>query len=156
MKPLAILLPLSAILLNFPAHAEGDLSRANPTEIVIEMGTTASGEKMYFKPNHIDLETGKAYKIVLKNVDEQKHEFAGHEFIEKVFTRKIEIATPSGDLVAEIKGNIREIEVGPKWQAEWFIVPVQTGESANSTPCLIPAPNISSPPLTPESKSPRH
>lgn len=102
------------------------MSRADPQEIVIEMGT--SGDKMYFKPDHLDLETGKAYKIVLKNVDEIKHEFAGHEFIEKLFTRKIEIADPSGGLVAEIKGNIREIEVGPKREVEWFIVPIQTGE----------------------------
>lgn len=137
MKPLAILLPLSAVLIGLPAYAEGDLSRANPQEIVIEMGTTPSGERMYFKPDHLDLETGKAYKIVLKNVDETKHEFAGHEFIEKIFTRKVEIAEPSGNLVAEIKGSIREVEVGPKWEAEWFIVPVQTGENLEMV-CEIP------------------
>jgi uncharacterized cupredoxin-like copper-binding protein len=47
----------------------------------------------------------------------------------KVFTRKLEIATESGDLVAEIKvGDVHEIEVGPGQQVEWFIVPIQTGE----------------------------
>ncbi len=91
------------------------------------MGT--SGDKMYFKPDHLDLETGKAYKIVLRNVDEAKHEFAGHELIEKLFTRKVEIADASGGLVAEIKGNVREVEVGPKREVEWFIVPIQTGEN---------------------------
>ena len=127
MRTMPFLLSMAAFLFASGAQAAGDLSRANPQEIVIEMGT--SGDKMYFKPNHLDLETGKAYKIVLRNVDEAKHEFAGHELIEKLFTRKIEIADASGDLVAEIKGNVREIEVGPKREVEWFIVPIQTGEN---------------------------
>ena len=135
MKALPILFATTALLFASGAQAAGDLSRADPQEIVIEMGT--SGDKMYFKPNHLELETGKAYKIVLKNVDATKHEFAGHEFIEKLFTRKIEIADPSGGLIAEIKGNIREIEVGPKREVEWFIVPIQTGENIEMA-CELP------------------
>ena len=127
MKKLPFLLSTLALLFASGAQAAGDLSRADPKEIVIEMGT--SGDKMYFKPNHLDLETGKAYKIVLRNVDEAKHEFAGHELIEKLFTRKVEIADASGHFVAEIKGNVREIEVGAKQEVEWFIVPIQTGDN---------------------------
>jgi uncharacterized cupredoxin-like copper-binding protein len=127
MKTLAILMSTAALLVASSAYAAGDLSRADPQEIIIEMGT--SGDKMYFKPDHLDLETGKAYKIVLRNVDEAKHEFAGHELMEKLFTRKVEISDASGNLVAEIKGNIREIEVGPMREVEWFIVPIQTGEN---------------------------
>lgn len=130
MKILPIVLSISALAFASSALAEGDLSRASPTEIVIEMGSSGDAAKsMYFKPDHLDLETGKAYKIVLKNVDEIKHEFAGREFIDKVFTRKVEITTASGDLVAEIKGAVAEIEVGPGQTVEWFIVPVQTGEN---------------------------
>jgi uncharacterized cupredoxin-like copper-binding protein len=127
MKTLAILMSTAALLVASSAYAAGDLSRADPQEIIIEMGT--SGDKMYFKPDHLDLETGKAYKIVLRNVDDAKHEFAGHELMEKLFTRKVEISDASGNLVAEIKGNIREVEVGPMREVEWFIVPIQTGEN---------------------------
>jgi uncharacterized cupredoxin-like copper-binding protein len=127
MRTLLILLSSALVMVTSSAFAAGDLSRADPKEIVIEMGTSDDG--MYFKPNHLDLETGKAYKIVLRNVDVIKHEFAGHELIEKLFTRKVEIADPSGNLVAEIKGNVREIEVGPNREVEWFIVPIQTGEN---------------------------
>ena len=127
MKTLAILMSTAALLVASSAYAAGDLSRADPQEIIIEMGT--SGDKMYFKPDHLDLETGKAYKILLRNVDDAKHEFAGHELMEKLFTRKVEISDASGNLVAEIKGNIREIEVGPMREVEWFIVPIQTGEN---------------------------
>lgn len=129
MRPLAAVLSASALLFALPASADGDLSRADPVEIVIEMGTAEGAEnRMYFEPSHIELETGKAYKIVLKNVDEIKHEFESHELVEKIFTRKVEITDDAGGLVAEIKGNVREIEVGPGKQAEWYIVPVQTGE----------------------------
>ena len=127
MKTFSILLTGLTIVFVSHAFAAGDLSRADPKEIIIEMGT--SGDKMYFKPDHIDLETGKAYKIVLRNVDQTKHEFAGHELIEKLFTRKVEITDANGDLIAEIKGNVTEIEVGPKREVEWFIVPIQTGEN---------------------------
>lgn len=127
MKKTSLFFAATALLFASGAQAAGDLTRADPKEIVIEMGS--SGDGMYFKPNHLDLETGKAYKIVLRNADEIKHEFAGHELIEKVFTRKVEIEDAAGELVAEIKGNVREVEVGPKQDVEWFIVPVQTGEN---------------------------
>jgi uncharacterized cupredoxin-like copper-binding protein len=52
------------------------------------------------------------------------------------FTRKVEIANGAGELIAEIKGTISEIEVGPGQQVEWFIVPVQTGENLPME-CLI-------------------
>jgi len=137
MRTLPIALLVSALPLASPALAAGDLSRADPIEVVVEMGTSENAEKpMYFKPDHLDLETGKAYKIVLKNTDEIEHEFAGHELFEVVFTRKVEITDESGALVAEIKGGVTEIEVGPGKQVSWFIVPVQTGENLPME-CLI-------------------
>ena len=125
MKILSLLFLLPAFIC--PAYADGDLSRADATEIVIEMGQT-DAKHMYFKPNHIDLVTGKAYKIVLKNMDTIKHEFAAPEFIGKVFTRKVEVLGPDGKMIAEVKGNVSEIEVAGGGVTEWFIVPVQTGK----------------------------
>jgi uncharacterized cupredoxin-like copper-binding protein len=125
MKPLALLFLLPAFI--SPAYADGDLSKADATEIVIEMGQV-DAKHMYFKPDHIDLVTGKAYKIVLKNVDKIKHEFAAPEFIGKVFTRKVEVLGADGKMIAEVKGAIHEVEVAGGGVAEWFIVPVQTGK----------------------------
>lgn len=127
-----------AALLAIPAStvfATGDLSRDNPQEIVIEMGSTSKG--MYFKPNHLDLETGKAYKIVLRNVDNVKHELEATEFAEKIFTRKVEVVGADGKMLAEIKGSVREIEVGPGGEVEWFVVPVQTGKNL-AMECALP------------------
>jgi uncharacterized cupredoxin-like copper-binding protein len=109
------------------AYAAGDLSRHNPQEIVLEMGS--SGSKMYFKPDHLEFETGKAYKLVLKNTDKIKHELASPEMVEKIFTRKIEVVDKNDNMLAEIKGKVTEIEVGPGGTVEWFFVPVQTGKN---------------------------
>jgi uncharacterized cupredoxin-like copper-binding protein len=116
---------ISSLLVAASTYAAGDLSRANPEKIVIEMGT--QGTQMYFKPNHLDLETGKAYKLVLKNVDKVKHELDPGEFGAKIFTRKVEVVH-DGQMLAEIKGSLREIEVGPGGEVEWLVVPVQTGK----------------------------
>ncbi len=116
---------LALFLAPFGAYADGDLSRTNVQTVEMEMGT-ADG-RMYFKPNHLTFKTGQAYKIVLKNVDKVKHELEANEFIDKIYTRKVEIEDHDGKLVAEIKGNVREIEVGPGAEVKWFIVPVQTG-----------------------------
>ena len=107
-------------------YADGDLSRANVQTVVMEMGTKDG--KMYFEPNHLNFKTGQAYKIVLKNVDKIKHEVEANGFVEKIFTRKVEVKDKNGGLVAEIKGAIREIEVGPMQEVEWYVVPIQPGE----------------------------
>lgn len=116
---------LALTLLAGAAFADGDLSRADVQKVVMEMGTDADGH-MFFKPNHFEFETGKAYAWVLTNTDSIKHELAIDEMRERIFTRKVEIETPGGDLVAEIKGNIAEVEVGPGQTVEWYFVPVQT------------------------------
>jgi uncharacterized cupredoxin-like copper-binding protein len=122
-----ILLASLALIATTFVYAEGDLSRANVQTVMMEMGTKDG--KMYFKPNHLNFKTGHAYKIVLKNVDKIKHEVEANEFVDKIFTRKVEVKDKNGGLVAEIKGAIREIEVGPMSEVEWYVVPIQPGKN---------------------------
>ncbi len=134
-RPAVFAATLALIVPGSLAMAKGDLSRANPETIVIEMGT--AGQRMYFKPIGLGLETGQAYKLVLKNVDTVEHKIEMPEFTEKVFTRKVEVKDYDGKMVAEIKGAIREVEVGPGGEVEWYVVPVQTGENL-AMECAIP------------------
>jgi len=110
------------------AHADGDLSRADVTEIAIELGQT-DAKHMYFKPNHIEMQTGKAYKLVLTNTSKIKHEFAAPEMVTRVFTRKVEVIGPGDMMIAEIKGGVVEIELAPGGVAEWFVVPIQPADN---------------------------
>jgi uncharacterized cupredoxin-like copper-binding protein len=136
MKPLTTSLAVLVVSLAGSAFAEGDLSRANVMDVVIEMGSNDDG--MYLKPDHYEFVTGQAYKLILTNVDEIKHELALNEMGERIFTRKVEIADENGDLFAEIKGSIREVEVGAGKTVEWFIVPIQTTDEPVEITCEIP------------------
>ena len=127
MKTKHILGLIAALAVTSSAHALGDLSRANPIEVVMEMGT--ANNKMYFKPDQLTFETGKAYKLVLKNVDKIKHEVSSTGLIERVFTRKVEVLDANKQMIAEIKGNVREIEVAGGGVVEWFFVPIQPGKN---------------------------
>ncbi|MEQ1523402.1 MAG: cupredoxin domain-containing protein [Aestuariivirga sp.] len=127
MKKIPLVLAMSAFVFASTAYADGDLSRADVTVVAIEMGQK-DAKHMFFKPDHIDLQTGKAYKISFKNTDKVKHEFSAPEFIAKVFTRKVEVLGADGKVIAEVKGAISEIEVVGGGVADWYIVPVQTGK----------------------------
>ncbi len=135
MKVNKILLALFVSTITPFAYADGDLSRANVQTVVMEMGSKDG--RMYFKPNQLNFKTGQAFKIVLKNVDKIKHEIEANEFVDKVFTRKVEMKDKNGDLIAEIKGAIREIEVGPMKEVEWYVVPIQPGKNITMV-CAIP------------------
>jgi len=135
MKLFTAALSIFTIFATAPVYAAGDLSRADVTEVRLEMGSNDKG--MYFKPNKFEFETGKAYKLVMVNVDEIKHEVALNELVERIFTRKIETKDENGNLVTEVKGLITEVEIGPGKTVEWFFVPVQTVKNAEIT-CEIP------------------
>lgn len=107
------------LLLPMLAWSAGDLSQQEPIVVRVELGTVAND--LVFRPNAFTFETGKLYKLVLTNPSPQAHYFTGLEFAAAVWTRKVETRA------AEIKGAIREVEVAPKGEVEWFFVPVHTG-----------------------------
>lgn len=107
-----------------PAFPAGDLTRQEPIEMRVQLGTSDGAH--VFEPNSLTFETGKLYKLVLSNPSPNKHYFTSPGFASKVFTRKVEVIH-EGRKLAEIKGIIREIEVFPGGTAEWWFVPVSSG-----------------------------
>jgi uncharacterized cupredoxin-like copper-binding protein len=109
------------------AHAAGDLSRQEPIEVTVELGKPG---QHVFTPSKLRFETGKLYKLVLRNPSTEAHYFSSHAFTQLIFTRKVQVVqTRDGKTVplAEFKGAIREIEVYPGQVAEWWFVPVAAG-----------------------------
>jgi uncharacterized cupredoxin-like copper-binding protein len=109
------------------AEAAGDLSRQMPIEVTIDLGKL--GEHV-FSPNQLKFETGKLYKLILRNPSIDPHYFTSHDFSQRIYTRKVQVTqTQDGKAVplAEFKGAIREIEVYPGQTAEWWFVPVAAG-----------------------------
>lgn len=109
------------------AQSAGDLSRQTPIEVTVELGKPGHHA---FVPNQLKFETGKLYKLILRNPSEDPHYFTSDAFTQMIFTRKVQVTQQrDGKTVtlAEFKGAIREIEVYPGHAAEWWFVPVAAG-----------------------------
>jgi uncharacterized cupredoxin-like copper-binding protein len=110
-----------------PAQATGDLSKQDPVEVTVDLG---QGDKHVFAPNQLRFETGKLYKLVLRNASNAPHYFTSHGFSQMVWTRKVQVTQIRDGkpvTLAEFKGAIREVEVYPGHSAEWWLVPVAAG-----------------------------
>jgi uncharacterized cupredoxin-like copper-binding protein len=122
---------IAAAAVGLAAYAAGDLSRQDPITLTVELGKPGKHE---FVPNVLKFETGKLYKLVLKNESSDPHYFTSHAFSQLVFTRKVQVTQMRDGksvTLAEFKGAIREIEVYPGHSAEWWLVPVATGRASD-------------------------
>jgi uncharacterized cupredoxin-like copper-binding protein len=113
------------LLVATTAHAACDLSRQEPIEITVELGKPGQHA---FVPNKLRFETGKLYKLILRNPSSDPHYFTSHAFTQLIYTRKVQVVqNRDGKPLAEFKGAIREVEVYPGQTAEWWFVPVAAG-----------------------------
>jgi len=124
-RTIGLLAALAAMAPAIGAHAAGDLTKQEPVEIKVQLGSPADEQRFF--PASIELETGKLYRMVLTNPSPQKHYFSSDALAQAVFTRKVQVNDAQGNPVAEVKGMVREIEVYPKGIAEWWFVPVKAG-----------------------------
>ncbi len=113
------------IFLSSNISKANDLTRQKPIEKIILLKGKV-GEMHYFEPNEIVFNTGKLYKLVIKNVSDSKHYFSSDSFSKSIFTRKIQILNKTIK-IAEIKGIINEVEIWPGQYLEWWFVPIKTG-----------------------------
>ena len=104
----------------------GDLTKQKPIEMNVQLNGK-TGKMHFFSPNILTFKTGKLYKLKIINTSKSKHYFSSSNFSKSIFTRKIQI-NKNDEKVAEVKGNISEIEVFPNNVVEWWFVPVKTGE----------------------------
>ena len=118
---LIILIPLTTS----KSYGKGDLTRQKPISIEVLL-KGKSGEFHYYEPSLLKFETGKLYKLKLINLSDSKHYFTSKKFTDSIFTRKIQVNKDS-EKIAEIKGNISEIEIFPNNALEWWFVPIKTG-----------------------------
>ena len=109
----------------------GDLSKQNPIELTVDLGKPG---QHVFVPSQIKFETGKLYKLILRNPSEDPHYFTSDAFSAMVYTRKVQVTQQRDGksvTLAEFKGAIREIEVYPGHAAEWWLVPVAAGRATD-------------------------
>lgn len=116
---LAIILCWVAIFLPARSAFANDLSRQPVTEVTVNLGSE-TGELKFF-PNNLEFESGKRYKLILKNPSQQKHYFTAKSFADASWTQKVDAGN------VEIKGAIHELELRPGSTAQWVFVPLKSG-----------------------------
>ncbi len=122
---LILLIIFSIFFLEKKTLAKGDLTRLSPVEVEVLM-KGKKGSLHYFEPSVLKFETGKLYKLEIKNISDSKHYFTSSNFVNSIFTRKVQVIKGK-EKIAEIKGYVREVEVFPKSIVEWWFVPIKTG-----------------------------
>ena len=140
--PTAYVLATVWLLCASAGFAAGDLTRQEPVEVRVELGSSKTGDYR-FHPERVTVETGKLVKLVLHNPSDEPHYFSSPELAARVFTRKVQVMDGSGPgakPIGEVKGAIREIEVYPGGTVEWFFVPVATG-ALHDLHCSVRAPD---------------
>ena len=73
------------------SNGRGDLTRQKAISIEVLLKGN-SGEFHYYEPSILKFQTGKLYKLKLKNLSDSKHYFTSNEFADSIFTRKIQIS----------------------------------------------------------------
>ena len=114
------------LLSNFSYYSlSNDLTRQKEIQkIVLLKGE--KGKIHFYEPNELVFNTGKLYKLIIKNESDSKHYFTSTLFAKSIFTRKVQVSL-NNKKVAEIKGIINNVEVWPNHQLEWWFVPIKTG-----------------------------
>lgn len=75
---------LAVFLTSAPVFSAGDLTRQQPIEVRVELGTADGAHT--FAPNDLSFETGKLYKLVLSNPSKTKHYFTSAGLAARVYT----------------------------------------------------------------------
>ena len=118
---------LCLVALAADVRAAGNLAGQQPIEVTVDLGKPG---QHVFEPRQLKFETGKLYKLILRNPSNAPHYFTSHAFSQMIFTRKVQVTQirdGKSVTLAEFKGAIREVEVYPGHSAEWWFVPVATG-----------------------------
>jgi len=119
---LTLLLVMGQTALSGLVSASGDLSRQKPVEVRLQV------EANYFRPAHLEMETGLLYKLVIENKTSETHRIVAPELTDRVFTRKIEVRDSQGRMMVLLEGQFRGLEQAPGARVEWWFVPVATGD----------------------------
>src|ERR1044071_3608076 len=96
----------AAVALPTALWSAGDLSRQTPVEVT---GDPDKPGEHAFVPRQIKLETGKLYKLILRNPSEDPHYFTSDAFTPLIYTRKVQVTQPRDGktiTLAEFKGAI--------------------------------------------------
>ena len=101
---------------------------AQPESIEVRVETGSPDGHLRFVPDTFRFQRGKYYKLVIHNPSSMAHYFTSDGLATRVFTRKVEFMDASGNTVAEVHGDIRDMELLPGATLAWFFYPMTKGK----------------------------
>lgn len=101
---------------------------AQPEAVEVRVETGSPGGHLRFVPDKFRFERGKYYKLVIHNPSSMAHYFTSDGLATRVFTGKVEFIDGSGNTVAEVHGDIRDMELLPGATLAWFFYPMTKGK----------------------------
>ena len=123
----AVVLVLTGCLIALSWPAAVDAAGPPPAiEVSIDTGT-ADGQRR-FVPNELHFERGKYYKLAIHNPSPHAHYFSSEALGARVYTVKIEVANPGGEMLAEVHGDVHAIELAPGATVAWYFYPMMRGK----------------------------
>ncbi len=117
------------VLLSVPFNIVAAEKRGGPPESITVNVTagTAEGE-LKFVPDKLRFERGKYYKLVISNPSSTDHYFSSEGMGTHVYTRKIEVTGTDGKTLAEIHGDIYDLEIKAGTTLAWYFYPMTNGK----------------------------
>ena len=101
---------------------------AQPESIEVRVETGSEDGHLRFVPDTFRFQRGKYYKLVIHNPSSMAHYFTSDGLATRVFTRKVEFIDDSGKTVAEVHGDIRDMELLPGATLVWYFYPMTKGK----------------------------
>ena len=119
------ILPLTFIF----TYSQAAEQKSGPPEaitVMVETGTEAG--ELKFVPDKFRFERGKYYKLVIHNPSKMDHYFSSDGMGTHVYTRKIEVADDNGATIAEIHGDVYDMELRSGSTVAWYFYPMTNGK----------------------------
>jgi uncharacterized cupredoxin-like copper-binding protein len=99
-----------------------------PEAITVEVQTGTGDGQLKFVPDKLRFERGKYYKLVIHNPSKMDHYFSSEGMGTHVYTRKVEVANEAGETLAEIHGDVYDMELKPGSTVAWYFYPMTNGK----------------------------
>ncbi len=132
MKKVFITILLFLLVSVTPGFGEDSHSEEEPINVLLTL------DEYRFLPEELEFESGKLYRLTIYNEGKMTHELDAPDLSAHVFTKKIVVLDDSGNMIAEIKGKPREVELAPGKSLEWWFVPFVGDTEEGEMVCDIP------------------
>jgi uncharacterized cupredoxin-like copper-binding protein len=99
-----------------------------PEAITVNVQAGTEDGQLKFIPDKLRFERGKYYKLVIHNPSKMDHYFSSEGMGTHVYTRKVEVADDAGKTLAEIHGDVYDMELKPGATVAWYFYPMTNGK----------------------------